>query len=401
MNYETFIAFVKNDIGFLENYYQDKPITFLDYMLSLQHEFKNWSVHNKSRKNFTSSIIERYFSQDLNKEEKIMAQEKFAYALTTFSIKLFTLNDNISDILSQFHTSLSDYIEKSLQNDHFSASRKQNLKHLRSKLSTIAISDDQKPLPNSIRSLPINMEGLNVSDLPGVLNNPTKRTFLDCDLILQIYHLPNNENISQLEYDSIIDKTTKVRMKFGEQNISSGYSCSSLSLINQDIVHAMWFNKLNSDNSIQLWNHINKFNLDNLTEHFIINKDRNFLFVLTKDGDFVISPFKQDDHYNRHIMLANGEPIITGGGIQFSKDLKKILSINNGTGHYKSSFETLKMLTPYLVNSNFNIQDTVFIDVVSGKEEKVLDKTNVLNNIHKLKHGSDLSIVTSTHNLKV
>lgn len=385
MNYETFIAFVKNDIAFLENYYQNKNINFVDFMLSLQHEFKHWAVHNKARKNFTSSIIQKYFSQNIHLEEKILAQEKFAYTLTTISIKLFVIDQNLLDILTQFHTSLSEYIEKSLSEEHFSSSRKQNLKHLRTKLSSIAISKHQKQLPNSIRSLPNEIENFTVSDLPDVLNNQTQTEFLDCDLILQIYHLPNNEDISILEYESIITKTKNLRKKFSEQNSSTLYSCSSLSLINQDIVHALWFNKLNNDSSTQLWNHIDKFNLENITEYFIDNKQRNFLFVLTLNNELVISPFKQNEHYNRHIMLANGSQIITGGGIVFSKDMKKILSINNGTGHYKCSFDTLKKLTPYLINSSFNIQETDFIDVVTEKKEKVLPIIHTLSNIQKLK----------------
>lgn len=396
MHYEPFMAFVKNDVDFLQNYYQDKSISFLDYMLALQHEFKHWSVHNKPRKQFTSYLIQRYFSQDLPIEEKLLAQEKFAYALTTISIKLFNLNDNLISILQTFHTSLLENIENSLINQHFSASKKQNLKHLRSKLSQLQPLEQQKKLPHSIRSLPEHTENLTVSDLPYILNDPTKTSFLDCDLILQIYHLPHNETISQSEYFSIIDKTKKLRIKFSEQTSSNLYNCSSLHLINQDIIHALWFNKLNNDSSIELWNHIEKYTIDNLVENFADTKQRKFLFVLTKNGDFVIAPYKQGQEYNRHIMLANGSQIITGGGIEFSKDMTSVISINNGTGHYKSSFDSLKQLKPYLINSHFTIENTMFIDVVTDKQEKVLDIHHALENIKKLKYPVNLTNAIGT-----
>lgn len=402
MHYEPFISFVKNDIAFLDNYYQDKALSFVDYMLALQHEFKHWSVHNKARKSFTSSIIQKYFSQNLPLEEKNLAQEKLAYALTTISIKLFTLDDNLTATLQNFHTALLEHIEKSLPNKHFSASKKQNLKHLRSKLSTITALETQKQLPNSIRSLPSSMENLTVSDLSEILNDKDKTSFLDSDLILQIYHLPDNENISQAEYLSMIDKTKNLRFKFSEQTSSSLYQGSSLSLINQDIIHALWFNKQNSDHSIELWNHIDKYHVDNLAAIFLDTKQRKFLFVLTQNGEFVIAPYKQGEQYNRHIMLANGSQIMTGGGIEFSKDMKNIVSINNGTGHYKSSFDSLKQLTPYLINSEFNIQDSVFIDVVTDKHEKVLDINHVLDNIKNIKKTINVeNSILNTNSVKI
>ena len=64
-----------------------------------------------------------------------------------------------------------------------------------------------------------------------------------------------------------------------------------------------------------------------------------------------------------HVDLASGESIVSGGIILFSQDMRKIVAINNGSGHYKPNIESVESITKYLKKSSFDVSDSVICDI--------------------------------------
>lgn len=400
MNYNNFIAFIKNDTTYLHTYYRKNTVRFTDFMLALNNEFKNFFIEDNSRKNLTSMIIENYLGKNLSIEDRLLAESKYAYSLTHIGLNGLENNLIVKKVLSYYHKELTQHINNNLMEefeltDLYKRQKRTNLKQLQILLSTIEPNQKQKKLPSSIRSLPEDMLDLRHNDLNSFFIDKRNMEILDTDLIVQIYHLPHNGNISENEFNNFISKTKKVRHKFADIKVESPNLSSLLSLINQDIVYGYFFNPLSDANSVELWNHIMKFNLDNIDSNFIKDdsESNRFLFVLTQNNELIISPFQQGDIHIRHIMLANGYPILTGGGIEFSKDMKKIISINNGTGHYKADFESLNLIRDKLINSKYDTSETVFIDVITDKRELLSDIKKIIDAIKEIR---DESLLTSS-----
>jgi hypothetical protein len=393
MNYEIFLAFLKNDNDRLYKYYEDNDIKYVDFILTLNNEFKKFFIEDDSRKNLTAFIIKKYLNNNLLLDKRLLAESKVAYCLTHIGLNGLENNPFIKNILANYHNELSKYIDINLKsitesNDNYYIQKGKNLKNLQIELSKINTNEKQKKLPSSIRALPEDMLDLRHNDLNDILNDNKKTEILNADLIVQIFHLPHNNDITEKQFTSFIDKTKKVRLKFAEIHVNKPYFSSLLSLINQDILYSFFYNHSTDGTSIELWDHIDKFSLNDIRLSKIESslENKKFLFVLTKDNQLILSPFQQNNIHIRHIMLANGHLILTGGNMEFSSDMSKIISVDNGTGHYKVSFESLRLLKDSLVNSNYDVTETVLLDIISGKKELLIDINKILSNINDVRN---------------
>jgi hypothetical protein len=395
MNYNNFNAFIENKTDYLDTYYINNDVTFVDFMLALNNEFKKFSIEDDSRKNLTSLIINKYLNKKLSVKDRKLAEDKFAYSLTHIGLNGLENNSTIKKILSYYHDELSQNINNNLMEefeliDAYKRQKRENLKKLKLTLLRIEPNEIQRKLPSSIRSFPEEMLDLRHTDLSGFFKDKRKMDILDTDLVVQIYHLPHQDNINEDQFNSLIEKTKNARIKFAEYKTKTPYLSSLLTLINQDILYSCFYNPLNNGTSIELWKHIKKFTLDDVKIQNIENESETitFLFVITKDNELVLSPFKQGDIHIRHIMLSNGHPILTGGGIEFSKDMTKILSVNNGTGHYKADFESLKLIRDKLISSKYDTNETILIDVVTDKRESLSEINKILATIKDIREDS-------------
>lgn len=82
-----------------------------------------------------------------------------------------------------------------------------------------------------------------------------------------------------------------------------------------------------------------------------------------------------------HTDLANGEPIISGGMAYFSEDKKTLLAIDNQTGHYQTSLESVFATLPIFEKSDINIDNTIIsgfgCDEPQPFKNKIKNDTNV------------------------
>lgn len=370
MNYEVFTAFIRDDVDYLNQYYKNNKITFTDFMLALNNEFTKYSIKNNHRENLTSLIISKYLNNDLSSEDRVLAEDKLIYSLTKINLGSLKNDKEIKKVLSCYHNELTEYIYQNMHDINNSY-----LDNLKLVLSEIIPHKKQRKLSSSIRCFPEDMLELRCTELKKFFNDKKKMEILDTDLILQVYHLHYSQDIDKDFYTELINKAKKIRNEFGKIKVEEQLLSPLLFLINQDIVYADFHNKITSHASTELWSHIQKFSLNNIKN--INVTDKKFLFVLTKNNELVIAPHKQGKIYLRHIMLSDGQSILTGGDIEFSEDMTKVISINNGTGHYKASFESLNLIKEHLKNSDYDTSNTILIDIVSERTEKLF-KTNYI-----------------------
>jgi hypothetical protein len=79
--------------------------------------------------------------------------------------------------------------------------------------------------------------------------------------------------------------------------------------------------------------------IDELPSHSEIDDIGEYIYVILPDGELILSSQHMSRNIN-HSYLANGQPVICAGELTI-KD-KKIIRMNNKSGHYSPSFEMLK-----------------------------------------------------------
>lgn len=279
------------------------------------------------------------------------------------------------DLLKQFYVEISESLDKKLiiasNPDDLDKKTIQKIEQIKTIIENIK---DKQPVKNEDFLISNIASDLRLKDVD--LNDPHHEKIFDKDLVLKVFENCIQNNCSLDKVESILVKAKEIRKVFLEQSDQKNYSCFA-SYINNDIVASLTMPGWDIENSTaqNLWQDCEKYSLETIRNAIlkkpigkkeILEKTYQAIWVLTSSGDVVLGKAYSDNPKGRmthHIDLASGESIVSGGIILFSQDMRKIVAINNGSGHYKPNIESVESITKYLKKSSFDVSDSVICDI--------------------------------------
>lgn len=332
-------------------------------------------------------VCETYYRQDNSEQFK----ENFAkivgnnFGLDYPFFKTMKDTDIFKEFLREYGNNIQDrvnYMETKLRSGEINIHNPitlidlQNIKEI---LSEIPLAENQKRLPPYTSPYPNNWR---VFDLKKTISEEHQQA-IEQDLMLKAYAACKYNGVSVDEVDSIISKTKKIRediVKHSHNN--NGTFSPLLYCLHQDILKVV----INKDNLCKelchnnLWENITKYNINNvssanfevvelpieLKNTFNDSKVVQAIWVLKENGDawfggrHTLSLNKNDVH---HIDLANGENVVSAGTILFSEDMRRVIAINPGSGHYQPPVESCLSMKEILDKSNFDTKNIVICDL--------------------------------------
>lgn len=276
-------------------------------------------------------------------------------------------------------------------------------------LDSVAPNIVQNTIPDPEPSFPLDMR---LHELKAAHGKQYEQVIED-DLILKTYEHFKQHNLPIDYIENAIETTRKIRNTFVANSFEKSDSFSPLVYcIHKDIILAIGtlenlpnISQTNFDYK-NLWENINRYNLDNIKADNITTVDTPFpledsisdtklkqaIWVLTADKQLSLGKgFTYDDPENtvHHIDLANGKDVLSAGTILFSEDMKKIIAVNPSSGHYKPTVESCLQTLPLLEKSNFDTSSIKVCDFewepqTLSNEFTVRSKQQVRQNIEKM-----------------
>lgn len=282
---------------------------------------------------------------------------------TDFFVRMID-NPHVKKFIAQHSEAIKNKCKNS-QND--------NLWGVYYKLSNLNCNVEQKPFT------PVNIidKSLRSShEIDEYLNHK-----INAALELACFHKVLHDGAPLTEVKSFIDKSKQIIDKFINKEHEEGLYSPILHYLPMDIVETI-SQFSNKDISSDLWSHVHKFSLITIKDslvleemdeleapEFIKHKTKEpvveIIWVLLKNGDFRLSHTYFDINEARgihHIDLASGEDVVSAGMAIFSKCMKNLLAINNKSGHYTPSLESVYRTVPILKLNGINVENTTLAD---------------------------------------
>ena len=337
---------------------------FLKILGIVSEEYtQNNNEHNKE-------IFARFMVTHIGLDSNFYEYMKNSNSLTNFLQEYgSSIQNNLNKILEQIES--GNFTSKSININY--------LNKINEVLSETTQLEHQKTIPEPIPLTQYPIEW-RLTDLKKPMNQEHTAA-IEEDLLINVYSHFKAKNLPNEHLEAFIDKTRKIRddlVKYSG-NIPDTFS-PSIYCIHADII-AVIGKKENLDknfNYTNLWTDTNKYNLNNiaqaqfktidtpieLSQNYNHNKVKEAIWVLTKYGELVFGEtnINKNGRSTHHIDLANGEDIISAGTVLFSEDMKKVIAINPGSGHYKPSIESCSHMKKIVEKSLFDTQNTIICD---------------------------------------
>ena len=337
---------------------------FLKILGIVSEEYtQNNNEHNKE-------IFARFMVTHIGLDSNFYEYMKNSNSLTNFLQEYgSSIQNNLNKILEQIES--GNFTSKSININY--------LNKINEVLSETTQLEHQKTIPEPIPLTQYPIEW-RLTDLKKPMNQEHTAA-IEEDLLINVYSHFKAKNLPNEHLEAFIDKTRKIRddlVKYSG-NIPDTFS-PSIYCIHADIISVIG-RKENLDkefNYTNLWTDTNKYNLNNiaqaqfktidtpieLSQNYNHNKVKEAIWVLTKYGELVFGEtnINKNGRSTHHIDLANGEDIISAGTVLFSEDMKKVIAINPGSGHYKPSIESCSHMKKIVEKSLFDTQNTIICD---------------------------------------
>lgn len=371
---KTFYLIVENNSELLKEHYLTHEATLDDLKLVASLFFHK---HFKASIETVKTVWNACYESAATDEDK---KQFFNLSSVSFARNLDFLDHmknetGFVNLLKQFHVEISENIEKklSIASDPDDLDRKtiQKIEQIKTIIENIKDKQTVKNEEFLISDIP---SDLRLKDVD--LSIQHNKEIFDKDLVLKVFENCIQNNCPLDKVTSIIDKTKEIRKVFLEQSGQKNHSCFA-SYINNDIVASLTMPGWDIENSTaqNLWQDCEKYSLETIKnvilkspigKQEILEKTYQAIWVLTSSGDVVLGKAYLDNPKGRmthHIDLASGESIVSGGMILFSLDMKKIVAVNNGSGHYRPNIDSVESITQHLKKSSFDVTDCVICDI--------------------------------------
>ena len=315
-------------------------------------------------------------------------KENLAYFIDTYvklDLQFFDYMKN-TNFFSSFLKEYGSNIQEKINISKIENEKNQNplinindLNKINEIISKHEVLENKKTIPQPIpfASYPLD---LRLCHLNTSTNNKYLKPIQD-DLLINVFSYFKAKNIPHTYLDKFIEKTKKIRDDLAQNSTENINTFSPLIYcIHADIISVIG-KKENLDktfNYTNLWTDITKYDLSNILQaelktidipvnlKDVVNekKVKEAIWVLTIDGEIALSSTnkKPNQRAVHHIDLANGKDVISAGMILFSEDMKKVIAINPGSGHYKPSIESCSHMKKIVEKSLFDTQNTIICD---------------------------------------
>ena len=320
-------------------------------------------------------------------------KENLAYFIDTYvklDLQFFDYMKN-TNFFSSFLKEYGSNIQEKINISKIENEKNQNplinindLNKINEIISKHEVLENKKTIPQPIpfASFPLD---LRLCHLNTSTNNKYLKPIQD-DLLINVFSYFKAKNIPHTYLDKFIEKTKKIRDDLAQNSTENINTFSPLIYcIHADIISVIG-KKENLDktfNYTNLWTDITKYDLSNILQaelktidipvnlKDVVNekKVKEAIWVLTIDGEIALSSTnkKPNQRAVHHIDLANGKDVISAGMILFSEDMKKVIAINPGSGHYKPSADSCIHMQKIIEKSFFDTKNLIMCDDYSWK----------------------------------
>ena len=320
-------------------------------------------------------------------------KENLAYFIDTYvklDLQFFDYMKN-TNFFSSFLKEYGSNIQEKINISKIENEKNQNplinindLNKINEIISKHEVLENKKTIPQPIpfASYPLD---LRLCHLNTSTNNKYLKPIQD-DLLINVFSYFKAKNIPHTYLDKFIEKTKKIRDDLAQNSTENINTFSPLIYcIHADIISVIG-KKENLDktfNYTNLWTDITKYDLSNILQaelktidipvnlKDVVNekKVKEAIWVLTIDGEIALSSTnkKPNQRAVHHIDLANGKDVISAGMILFSEDMKKVIAINPGSGHYKPSADSCIHMQKIIEKSFFDTKNLIMCDDYSWK----------------------------------
>lgn len=306
---------------------------------------------------------------------------------------------------------LSQEIKKQVYQPAVIESTYQFIRELRQLLSSLKETELQLNLSDKKSLIPENKRTNDLYKLtPKELDDVCDR--VKSQLILNAYDYVIKGEKSIEEASIIIRKSLQVFHLFMEKGKESQTHLyyPLLNTLAHDLSSVFYQNPSFKTNSIELWNNvasqsyppknISLFTKGTLPSSLIeFYPEETFVYraiwIMLADNSIILAPdtLTNKDYSIYHIDLANGQPVLSAGVMIFSAQSDQLLAINNRSGHYNPSLDSILKHLSYFKQDK--IENVVVGDYQWNYKEKIFFDSP-LNSIKKMrKKSSTLSSHTS------
>ena len=371
-----------NEIAIQQYYSSHKP---KDTEISLAFDLYRASNRDPAFLKILGIVSDAYTQENNESNKEIFARFMGTHIGLDSNFFDYMKNSNsVTSFLQEYGSSVQSNINKLLEkieNGSFTSKSItiNDLNKINTILSNTTQLEHQKTIPEPIPLTQYPIEW-RLTDLKKPMSQEHS-TAIEEDLLINVYSHFKAKNLPNEHLEAFIDKTRKIRddlVKYSG-NIPDTFS-PSIYCIHADIISVIG-RKENLDkefNYTNLWTDTNKYNLNNiaqaqfktidtpieLSQNYNHNKVKEAIWVLTKYGELVFGEtnINKNGRSTHHIDLANGQDVISAGTVLFSEDMKKVIAINPGSGHYKPSIESCSHMKKIVEKSLFDTQNTIICD---------------------------------------
>lgn len=346
-------------------------------------------------KDFLSLKTLRLVSESYFDPNNSFRKENLAYFIDTYvklDFQFFDYMKNskfFSSFLEEYGSNIKEQInllkiENETNQNQLSNININDLNKINEIISNHKLLENKKTIPQPIpfASYPLD---LRLCHLNASTNNKYLEAIQD-DLLINVFSYFKAKNIPHTYLDEFIEKTKIIRDDLAQNSTENINTFSPLIYcIHADIISVIG-KKENLDktfNYTNLWTDITKYDLSNilqaefktvdipikLKDYYIEKKVKEAIWVLTKDGEIAFGSTnrKPNQRAVHHIDLANGKDVISAGMILFSEDMKKVIAINPGSGHYKPLADSCIHMKKIIEKSFFDTQNIIMCEDYSWK----------------------------------
>lgn len=356
------------------------------------------------------SVLEDIYLGDIEKIEANKGKMDITLSECVFAVKCYSQSTNklnfdiaktMFDEYTEKHNSTEDindlinlakgisyngemFVSKMVKNEHIKKFLKENkfdtVEFINEDLRLDAITEDDKVKINTL----IEIEGF-------------KKVLQD--------HLPLEEVVNIID---LAKESSKIIIE--KNSNTNGYAPLAV-FVAEDVIETLVYNYSKQNNiSSELWKNVKRYSLATIKDadleemtdfqgpqHLaqdIKEPIYEASWVLLENGDmkFASTYFGFGNHRGIcHTDLANGETVVSAGMAYFSADKSKLLAIDNKSGHYQPSLESVYNTLPTLEKSNVDISDTIISDFGWSEPKPFKDnsKTNEADGVNASARSND------------
>lgn len=242
-----------------------------------------------------------------------------------------------------------------------------------------------------------------ISELKNPISKELKKA-LEEELFLKVYTQLKKENLDINYFDSVIEKVTQIKSDIinncavQENTFSPLLYCLHADLVSAVATKANIKKEVAYDN---LWSDITQYSISNVNEaksnsvelpqalKYSCSHVKQFIWVLTKDKEVAFGHERTstaNDKAVLHVHLAKARGVISAGIILFSEDMKKVVAINPGSGHYRPNVESCLQMKQILDKSQFDTSQMQICDLNWTPDCTISQK--ILSNISRMRQQS-------------